>query len=113
MREIKFRVKDFLGKIKIISLKQLNTLDPEYAYDKFMGQFTGLHDKNGKEIYEGDILSIISFYPPGFDVEQERYTWAVDLDELDTFEILHQKYGRLDLEIIGNIYETPELLEDK
>lgn len=60
-------------------------------------QFTGLHDKNGKEIYEGDI-------------------YKYSEDEIDVFESIEDfyyneliQYRVEEGEIIGNIYENPEL----
>ena len=80
-----------------------------------LGQSTGLFDKNGKEIFEGDILdykgrkalvrwhgSYASFIYRFVDELQKRNT---------EWKPLYLAYMKC--EIIGNIYENPELLEDK
>lgn len=69
-------------------------------------QFTGVHDKNGKEIYDGDIFKAPhDFGPAGY---HER----IGLVQYDTILGYQWQYWLLDkLEIIGNIYENPELLE--
>jgi len=73
-------------------------------------QYTGLHDKNGKEIYEGDIVrhsrqasvvGEIKYYEGAFVVGECLTDFAM-------IEFNAPKY----LEIIGNIYENPELLAE-
>lgn len=75
------------------------------------GEFTGLMDKNGKRIFEGDILKTSNKNEPiwyvdyklcSFCVNQRNVNYSCRLDE---FEI------ETDLEVIGNIYDKPELLE--
>lgn len=79
-------------------------------------QCTGLKDNTGKLIYEGDIVKFSSIYGHGI----FKIKWS---DELATFgyedkDTDFSELGRLYqeaayVEIIGNIYENPELLEDK
>ncbi|MGT2852832.1 YopX family protein [Streptococcus pasteurianus] len=76
-------------------------------------QLTGLTDKNGKEIFDGDVLKT-------YDGELAKVVWnkylgcweAEFLSEIvDLSEVADIKSNRSDCEIFGNIYENPELLE--
>ncbi len=67
-------------------------------------QFTGLYDKNGKEIYEGDILSN-DFDPRGVVVFIDNGFWLVRSNGDRHMPNLEYR------EIIGNIHENPELLK--
>ena len=83
-------------------------IDPET-----IGQYTGLKDKNGKMIFEGDIVHIDN-YDEGWDstVEFKGGAFAVDVEgkEYDYTAIGWLEY---EVEIIGNIHDNPELLEAK
>lgn len=84
--------------------------------------YTGLKDKNGKEIYEGDILATSNKESDGitdqwtldengytkvlWDEENARFTYSLWFPTDDTDSI----YGWQYVEVIGNIYENPELL---
>lgn len=86
--------------------------------DLHLMQSTGLRDKNGKEIFEGDIIStytdnsviqkdnLLGFY---VEVGEKRNYFAetIDIEYLDLFA---KDFG-VAVEILGNIYENPELLE--
>lgn len=69
-------------------------------------QFTGLHDKNGREIYEGDIVRINGLV---FEVIVNDFTqeWVIDGETgQERLSYAHKK-----CKVIGNIYENPELLK--
>jgi len=69
-------------------------------------QFTGLHDKNGKEIYEGDICRIEYPQETRFRPNQKYHVFEVKWDKIGWTNLLV-----FQCEVIGNIYENPELLE--
>ncbi|QDS35855.1 YopX family protein [Brevibacillus brevis] len=107
-REIKFRAWD-RKQSKMVDMNHLRhhasgfrLLDEDREYE-FM-QYTGLCDKNGKEIYEGDIL----FWDGGFKV----YTTVRFKDGMFLAGDM-PLYDCVDEEVIGNIYENPELLAAK
>ena len=84
-----------------------------------LGQYTGLKDKNGKEIYEGDII-FDSFYEKKAKVVfLEGAFWLDYIDDFKEYETIHKRYqlianydNKSVLEVIGNIYDNPELLEE-
>ena len=120
MREIKFRAWDNQNKKYITSLNEDSDCDGcigfkfdtnGYYFKKdsskeirfIFEQFTGLHDKNGKEIYEGDVCSVdcgtyieidfIKYEGAGFKFHNENIP------------------PESDIEVIGSIHENPELIK--
>lgn len=80
-------------------------------------QSTGLFDKSGKEIYEGDVVRQVQTQPT---TENEIITGVVTMLEgawlimNDNEQLASYLWSEMDEnEIIGNIYENPELLEEK
>lgn len=136
MRDIKFRAWDKKRKIILqvgsIDWTKRHRIEEVWcAGDKssLLGedielmQYTGLNDKNGKEIYEGDIVKYFGKWKGGNAVPPDfmphRISWvmggfhAIPMD-IHTAVSSHatnwKGVGHTDCEIIGNIYENPELL---
>mgnify|MGYP001388081510 CR=1 FL=1 len=115
MREIKFRawnkVRAFMiYDVDINSYGQVIKYDyGQYAgsYDFPIMQYTGLKDINGKDIYEGDIVKC--FRTEGIEFVTTRLG-AHGIETQIGFYPFVDIHGRV--EVIGNIYENPELLED-
>ena len=74
-------------------------------------QSTGLHDKNGKEIFEGDIVKMSK------DVSVDTTYYEVVRRRGGAYSLESKQHGcdlwirHTDCEIVGNVYENPELLE--
>ena len=118
MREYKFRT--FMNGSFIYSgsnLEEDNQLDMFFCLalpGVEIEQFTGLHDKNGKEIYEGDILKTSIFFESstlphmGEVVYSDEYcSFATKNEGGTTLFCSHAINNR---EVTGNIHENPELL---
>ena len=120
MREIKFRAWDKLNKemfnVESINFQERRVYKDVVSYRNFndieLMQYTGLKDKNNKEIYEGDILSDGNDEKPYkviFENGSFRAEFEGDFEEysFDLIDIVAQG-----CEVVGNIYENSELIKE-
>lgn len=118
-REIKFRAwvndhwVDWIPTCKTLGAYNASIIDTDgYTFEEdnpfIVEQYTGLKDKNGKEIYEGDILQIDDHILGDFEVVWHNLSWKIKRSVGYESLSVHKTQ---DIVVIGNIHENPELLE--
>jgi len=89
--------------------KQVTNIIPETV-----GQYTGLKDKNGVEIYDGDVVKAESWEPKVFEIQFLEGGFCATYGKIDRcptdINLFYSSVG-CGIEVIGNIYNNPELLE--
>ena len=96
-----------------------NVINPKKIYKKTLGQYTGLTDKNGTKIFDGDIvkyhketytsmkdtIGIVEYYNGSYGISYENNQHFLEFSSMSMYVRWY--------EVIGNIYDNPELLEEK
>ena len=110
MREIKFRVWDWVEK------QMCHVIAADFQDNADLMQYTGVKDKNGVEIYEGDVIR----HPTGKYGTDFEIKWSPILCGFTAMQIesghpspqLNQG-NMCYFEVVGNIYENPELVSNE
>jgi hypothetical protein len=111
MREIKFRIFDGKAMSPCVDLRTMiesfAMVNRKLPEDVHVMQFTGLHDKNGKEIYEGDFVNQV--FPATGTVQKGEVIFNRGRFCLNAGTIPDDIVEEIS-EVIGNIHENPEIL---
>ncbi len=100
------------GQYHIIQPNDENTAYPIIL--KTIGQYTGMTDKNGTKIFEGDIIDFSGrsdgegYGVVQYDVDETEFGIVYD----SIYEGLGRRYYSRGIEVIGNIFDNPELSEE-
>ncbi|CAK1225137.1 hypothetical protein R54839_PPFHFPJH_00155 [Fructobacillus fructosus] len=131
MRNIKFRAWDRFAKEMVFAktidfgtngaecIVDSDGINGDVGGEWDLEQYTGLHDKNGKEIYEGDIVEIIVehnvYYPsndaPKFTPIKKVCPVKVRPGIMTVGKWILCEFKQDKIQVIGNVHENPELLE--
>jgi len=118
MKAIRFRVWDKKTK-KIRNVEEMGFGSNDWILpadvvnrkmkDVKLMQFTGLYDKNGEGIYENDII-VDDMYNVYYECRFSEGCFGFHSKDNRYFNLIDREYISKDIEIVGNIYENPELL---
>lgn len=128
MNDLKFRayIKEYNETCDVLNIDFVNRCFYVLPYDELEGgnqieiknmslleQFTGLTDKNGKEIYEGDMF--LRNDHTGVVRQKDSGEWIIAFTDNKIIKLFYDEeynFKRSEYEIIGNIHQNPELLNN-
>lgn len=95
--------------------EEINTLltyiNSQLVYPETVGQYTGLKDRKGRDIFEGDIVAegtinyVVAFYAGAWRLKQ-------NIDGDTWWKSLYRYVANFRVEVIGNVYENPEFMKE-
>jgi len=119
-RELEFRAWDGTGMMSIHDYRgNVSTFFAMHESDHPIMQWTGLVDKTGRDIYEGDVIAnesysrVVEFKPNAGSFRMAHIHMLYRQPFEDIWQPMEQAYiNEFGLEVIGNVFENPELIPD-
>lgn len=121
MRQIKFRFFNPPSKSFVENYSYNGLVEELFEQDDMLipSQFTGMYDKNDKEIYEGDVVELVSTTKDKNKKGQIVYEGAAffvkiikPISTLYLSWLNHWLFDKEKIEVIGNVFENPEFIKD-